>query len=216
VRFANEVRRIERSLGHFGSDGRVLDVALDIGPSKWEPTTTNSGTTAGGKNVSQKAAIDSSKAGIEINDGLMALNYEIVTWQLSITQLTTLMSYRWHTNNDKWPARTAFKAYPKWSLIFSNFAVDDEILNLPLSGPYWFSRVNFEILYRPLHPILNPVGWRGRVEYESYRDDEGYIAQVFKELSNGSFSPLTKNYVLYEEARFADIFGVTGYGQPGL
>lgn len=229
VKFANETRVLARSLANIAPDGEtIIDVPLDVGPTKWDVADLSSATVfhtraavrAPGTIIDQPVkllptlSIDRSK-GIEVNDGIMAIGYDNLVPQLSIVKLQRLMSYRWHTNLGPWPGFRGSDSYPRWSLIFSNFAVDDQVLNLPIAGPYWFSAVSIEFLYRPLDNFLNPFGWRGRREPEYYSDDRNFAAQVFqKRASDDAEVSVSKDYVIYPDAQFRNIFNVIGAGQP--
>lgn len=229
-RFANETRRIYRSLQNRAADGTVLDPAIPIGPSKWvKPTPpvagseglppdpgdpwTNQYYTLDDKrnqqplNLAQK--IDPSNFGRDINDGILSLTYEITIPQLNITQITGLTAQRWRTNHDRWPT-TGARRYPRWSLIFSNFAFDDEALVIG-NQPRWYSHLIMEFLYRPI-TVLTPQGWRGEIEIQYYSDDEGYIGEVYDANRQGAL--VTKNYVLYEQTDYNWLFSITGASPP--
>ena len=219
-RFANEVRPLHYSLNHFNDDGVLIDAALPVGSPKYEIDSATPRTgeyfidTPDGADIQLKkvGGIDPSSPGIDVNDAIIALNYEITIPQLSRGTIQSLMSFKWNTNQFDWPTAASGRGsdgYPAWSLIFSGMAFDDVIINLTGYGPIWYSIVNIELLYRPIEKGVNPYGWRGTSRTDTYSDDKNYRSPVYK-IQGGLLQK--KNYVTYEEASFHSLFGLLGSG----
>lgn len=226
----SETRQLTRSLASYPAEGQfptpgddtAIDQSIPVGWSKYLVANTE-GTGAwqnkyrsfdGAIKLNRADGINPSGGGIEVNEGILSLGYEITTVQLSINKIKSLQSFAWSTNSGSWPRRTtrgSGGAYDAWTLIFSGMRFDDLIINLTGVGPYWFSHVSVELLYKPLSSFLNPFGWRG-VSREEYADDgSGHNIPVFENIPGGTtFRQSVKNYVTYPDADFYGLFGLLG------
>jgi len=148
-------------------------------------------------------------ANLSVNDGITAIMYDAFTYQLTTKRVREISSVKWSTNKFKW------LGYPTWTLLFSNWACDDDVMAVPVLGgrptAQWFSNVTVEVLYRPITPE-HPYGWRSVAHTEAYHSESGGSAPV---LTIGDEEPVTTTHIRYPEVDFYTLFPLFGPGNPG-
>lgn len=206
VRFANQSSKFAYSLPETDAGGAIITPSKRVASFDYEAVSegTNTEYYTGGRNTRVRRTGFLIDADLQTEGGLTALIYEILVPQLNAKKIRALSSLKWHTN------AIAFIGYPVWTLAFSNFQVDDEVLVLPGAGvgriAQWYSNVLIELMYKPISEI-DPYGWRAEELQDFYRNDEGRTAPVYRD-DEGALDPVRQSFIKKYEIDFASLFGI--------
>jgi len=229
-RFGSETKQLRHSIGYWDAAGNIHDLnpntdSKRIGTSKYVlPVERSPGVPVGdpwkgryitagepGLKLNVTDEVDPTTGTVEKNSLVIPLSYEITVVQLTVNKIQEIASFGWCTNKWEWPRGNG--AYEAWSLIFSGFAWEDEVLLIGGVGPIWFSHCQVELLYKPVHPVTNRFGWRGERRYDAYNDGRGNLSDVG---IVGTVDRATRDYVINEERSFNSLFGAIGGSVPNF
>jgi hypothetical protein len=212
VRFASDTKMLAYSLPEYYANGTLKTPRYLIGSYKYEGTDVAANPEYYADQSAQKlkrTAVYQQKE-MPVNHGISAIIYEILVPQLSAKKLREIHQLKWHTNQYDW------LGHPYWSLQFSNYAIDDEVLSLPGNRgttAAWYSNVMLEILMDSKDKALNPYGFRAEVRQDEWTRDDGTVAPV-TQLIDGTKVSVTRTFVKYPQVSFSNLFGILGYGSP--